>query len=225
MNQVEGSIKITSANAVGIQDEGDQDTKIQQTNKNTITKLWSTAGTTALYISINVTARTLWNREGFLPLHGFFDQFSAHEAAVLGILSGMPLLAIVLFLSFRYLTTAKESVWYKRMPAAFNLGINLDTIEGKAYQRLFLFLFVITPCVAQLHFLLEFFSLQPTRAGQPLTMWAFDSKALIKMFYTHSGYKYDGMEFYPLLEPAFFLSTSIVLTFSCMMLLWRLFMG
>lgn len=164
-------------------------------DKKTVSKVWNAIALSLLYITLN--AWTLTQKTDFgLPLNlfkGFEKQ--PYATAIFAIFICAPMFWCLLFLQTIFLERYKGNSFWERFPIAFDLEFDFSFKESIYYQRFFFFCFQIIPIGGQIHFIDKFFANNTLldKYKNPIGLWDISKIA--------SGCKYDGVDFFPFIEP------------------------
>jgi hypothetical protein len=206
-------------------------------DESAFTKVWTTLGLTALYMSANALLHAQGS-ELFFPFPGLNDA-TRYAATVYGMMVSIPVLFVLLLLTRRYALRYGASRWSTRVPVAFNLSIDPKDREGLGphYQATFVAAFLVVPVVLQIFLLAKFFDGTITHEATERVfandIWGHlgfrtGTGEVLPADVLSGDYRYGGVQhgidFYPVLQSWLFLLLVAVLVGStgrCLTHLWR----
>ncbi|MGH0037770.1 MAG: hypothetical protein ACQGVK_22295 [Myxococcota bacterium] len=182
-------------------------------NEKAVRSIWTAVGLALAYLSFNAWSAT--QQWGF-ELPGLsFENYKSFPASIFGLLGGVPLLILEVYLASHH-PKPKKSIWSQRLPIAFGQEIDVTTTLGRRYQAFFVFLFILFPSFAQVHFIDKFWTGCFRHDQGCLTPIPFSDLC-------SNNHSYFGVTFFPIYEPVLLtiLSTGAV----CLALfqLWQIF--
>ncbi len=157
-----------------------------------------------LQIVFNTWAKTAQAKFN-LPLN-LFENFGDRACVLFAIPVCSILLSATSYLGLRYAKRTSASCWNTAIPKAFNVEFNSYSIEGKAYQAIFLVLFVIFPLGGLIRFHHVMFTTIVTdwNGAGNYSLFTWDPGNV----FNGLAYKFDGVSFYPFWEPFLWLILS-----------------
>jgi len=195
-------------------------------NQDTLNRVWSVVTVTLLYLSLNAWSLSQqWQLS--LPGSPFKDgKFTPHGVTLIAIPLCGVLLVVTSLLTLTYARQAKPNNWAARFPRFSNLEMNITRLEGQFAQACSLFLFLIVPLFAEMHFMVKFLGGTAYRGTTRLWSGSDHFTRFVPLGDALSGkYTYDRLgdltpTFFPFWEPWFFVVVeTIVLWMVCRCLL------
>lgn len=204
----------------------------QQSERNrSLTTVWTLAGLLSFGFAYAVWARTQnWPQLPFTPA---YDEYGRYAVAVIGILYGLPLVALMIALTSFYQDHRLERGLLNRLPIALNLPFYADSRPRRLYQAVILFLFLLFPLAGQGHFFLKMCrgTVYERVSGEKIASGIehFDYFPFSHAFQDDRDfYRLDSrggpgsVTFYPFWQPVTFLLLELLLFAAAVRLFWRM---
>jgi hypothetical protein len=121
-------------------------------SQSVLNKIWSFLAVTVVYLSLNVWSITQqWQLT--LPGNPFKEsKTTPYGVALYGLFLCAPLLITVSIVTRVYAVRSKASFWADRVPRFADFALNTRQREARAFQLIALFLCLLLPAIAILHF-------------------------------------------------------------------------
>lgn len=124
--------------------------------KKAFNEIWTSIAVVALFVTLNSVLQTQGSELFFsFPKVNDADR---NSVTVYGMLISVPLLFLLIKLSFIYSKEYGIKLWSTKFPIAFNRQIDQKHRLGKQYQRFSFFIFFVLPISLQYHLLKVFFN-------------------------------------------------------------------
>ena len=126
--------------------------------------------------------------------------------ALFAILVTAPLLILLTIVGIAHARAVDRQGWHARLPVVWLDGVDTRTAGGRAYQAVFLVLFVLLPALALLHFANKVAGATVVRRSDGATLGPFDLVPAYNPF--DDPYRIgdtpdasEGVSWYPVIEP------------------------
>ena len=107
---------------------------------------------TALAIALAYLTVTIYGQTQGWGLDFPSTEKEFYAASVYGLVTCIPLFAILLWMTIFYARQRPDQIWYARIPELFGIQWNYANPEAKVFQRWTFFICLILPAVGHIHF-------------------------------------------------------------------------
>jgi len=174
--------------------------------RNSLTTIWSSLSVFLVYYSLDSWLAS----QGQKPLFSRIIDERASIAAFFGIPVGSVLLFLSIWMLFSYMKHFHNNTWDSKYPLFSNLELNTGTRECKIFQGFCIFIFLVIPLAAQVHFMNKFLDgtamIRDTKT--PISIYTLYSPLI---FFQEGAdiFRYgekEGVAFFPLYQPILYIS-------------------
>lgn len=176
--------------------------------KNSLTTIWSSLSVFLVFYSLDSWLAT----QGQKPLFSRIIDERPSIAALFGIPVGSVLLLLSIWMLFSYMKHFHRDTWDSKYPLFSNLELNTGTRESKIFQGFCLFIFLIIPIAAQVHFMNKFLGGTAIFKDNCASVSVSIYKLYCPTIFFQKGcdiFRYgeiEGVTFFPLYQPVLYVS-------------------